>query len=145
VDDLGAKVMMRTSDGYSVIDRPNSHNHLPLAILKEAVGKVTMAGAAFQKTVVDMGRIVGKTECVETTDDDEIVYSTRPGRKGPTRFVLNREPEDTQFINVILKRADEGYVLISAFFGGNAEPEPWDRHATQAAVDFWATHALIVR
>src|SRR6478672_6233102 len=44
----------------------------------------------------DMGKVVGKTSCVETTEDDEIVYAKRLQRDSYSRFVKNRQLEDTQ-------------------------------------------------
>ena len=45
---------------------------------------------------------------------------------------------------VILKRTEEyGYVLLTAFIGKKAEPEPWDRSATEKSVEFWSVRALI--
>ena len=60
------------------------------------------------------------------------------------REVIHRSPEPTQKVTVILKAGDAGdYVLITAFIGASAEPEPWDRNATPQSVAFWNSHALV--
>ena len=94
---------------------------------------------------VDFDHIVGETTCVVTGPGDQIIFSQRPKRFGLTRFVMNRKPEPSCSVVVILKKADYGddYVLITAFVGEKAEPEPWDRNATEKSLAFWSTHALV--
>ena len=141
----GLKKVGLTQDAFAVFDRPSSHHHLGSELLAEALGRITLDGRPFVKERVDFGRIIGTTDCVATTAQDRISFSQRDGRAGPTRFVHNREPEPWTGVIIILKRmsGDEGYLLITAFVGTAAEPEPWDRNATPAAFDFWSNHALV--
>jgi hypothetical protein len=80
-----------------------------------------------------------------TTDEDSIVYAQRVGRDGLTRFVKNRAPEPCSLVMMVLKKAREAdtYVLLTAFIGPRAEPEPWHPTATEASVVFWNNHALV--
>ncbi len=90
--------------------------------------------------------IVGESVCVTTELRDQIVYAQRPKRFGLTRFVKNRKPEPCKSVVVILKTADGqpgAYVLVTAFIGQKAEPEPWDRNATANSREFWNSHALV--
>jgi hypothetical protein len=139
-----------------VFDRLNSHlhedarHHLP-----DALARIETKGRQFIVEEVDFGQPIGKTICVAARPGDKIVYAKRPKRWGPSRFVLNREPEECSSIVVILKKAEEngGYVLITAFIGHLSEPEPWDRRyfnqqanpaeAAEKSRDFWENHALI--
>jgi hypothetical protein len=135
-----------TSDGTPVHNRPNSHLHLTTNLLQEALSHVTPNGAPFHRQLVDLGRIIGSTECVPTTDSDKIIFASRPGRSGLTRFVLNRDPLPCSSVVVVLKKREDGfngYIVVTAFIGKLPEPEPWDRFATPAARQFWLTHALI--
>jgi hypothetical protein len=138
--------VMKTKDGFQVVDRHNSHNHTSdMELLAEAISRIETNGRQFLVTELDMGRIVGATHCVETDGTDDIYYETRPGRRGPSRMVRNRKPEPCSHMVVILKKEDMGrfYILITSFVGKMAEPEPWDRNATPRSESFWANHALI--
>lgn len=138
-------VLGRLMSGEIVVDRPNSHAHIGEMALETALGYVNSFGRDFLVEEVYMGEPVGFSVCVETDESDEIVYAYRPNRSGPTRFVMNREPVQTEEVTIILKRTEDigRMVLISAWAGGKAEPEPWDRNATEASQDFWKNHALI--
>lgn len=137
-----------------VYDRPQSHMHEQaqlLEVLGEALAKVQPgSGETFLKRAIDLGRVVGKTILVATTDQDVIVFARRVGRQGYSRFVKNRPPEDTRFLTVILKKDEheEYWILISAYFGGQSEREPWDRAIRSPGErdqvkNFWSTHALV--
>jgi len=141
--------MWRLKSGEEVVDRFRSHLHSTVApLLPDALARVEGRERQFLVEEVDFGRIVGQSTCVATGPGDEIVFAQRPGRWGLTRFIKNRQPEPTTSVVVILKTAagkgHEGkYVLVTAFLGRKAEPEPWDPRATAASRDFWGSHALI--
>lgn len=98
--------------------------------------------------------MVGETICIAVSEGDEIVFAQRPGRRGLTKFVRNRNPEPCRYVTVVLKRIPEGYLLVTGFIGRKAEPEPWDdRHFQQqadpAAAEtkaraFWEKRALVM-
>ena len=133
--------------GERVVDRHRSHLHGEVVALLPAVLAAIESGSrVFLVASHDFGRVIGETICIATRPGDEIVYAQRPGRQGMTRFVKNRAPEPTRQVTVILKRDARDwrlYVLISAFTGAPAEPEPWDRNATARSRSFWNTHALV--
>ena len=136
---------MRLGSGEVVIDRYRSHLHPEVvAILSEALMRV-QGGEVFIVAEIEFGRPVGESICVPTQDGDEIVFAKRPRRFGYTRFVKNRRPESCDSVVVILKRDDheDYYVLVTAFIGRRAEPEPWDRNATANSRAFWNSHALV--
>jgi len=132
--------------GEEVVDRYRPHLHQDaMSILPEALQKISAKGRNFIIEEVKFDRIVGESICVATRPGDQIVYARRPKRWGLTRFVRNRKPEQSSSVVVIIKKAEEGnfYILITAFVGSIAEPEPWDRNATPTSRDFWNTHALV--
>jgi hypothetical protein len=139
--------MGRLASGQRVIDRYNSHLHPQvLELLPKAFRKIRLTGEQFQVVQVDFDRIVGETTCVVTGTGDLIVYAQRPKRFGLSRFVKDRQPQESRSIVVILKKADDvpsTYVLITAFVGVKPEPEPWDRNKTEQSVAFWSSHALV--
>ena len=137
--------MWTLKSGEVVLDRHQSHLHGDVAaLLPAALAAISSGGKKFLVASHDYGRAVGESACVATGPDDTIVYAQRPRRFGLTRFVKNRAPEPTNYVTVILKAGDVGeYVLITAFIGEPAEPEPWDRNATAKSVVFWNSHALV--
>ena len=130
--------------GEVVVDRPNSHLHETAAtLLPEALSQIESQGRGFMVEEVDFNRPIGQTVCVTTGPGDQIIFAKRPNRFGLSRFVVGKGPKQTSSMVVILKAIDGGYLLISAFIGQKAEPEPWDRNATAASSDFWSSHALV--
>lgn len=145
-----APVLGFLSSGEKVFDRPNSHIHddIDSIILTEALGNIDADGRDFIAESVDLGRTIGKTQCIETSENDEIIYAHRVGRFGPTRFVKNRDKVDTSTVTIILKKASEGFILVTAFVGPKAEREPWDKNIIDSAEksrseSFWQNHALV--
>ena len=139
-------VIGRTQDGAVVVDRANSHLHeCARKFIGEAVSKVKVNGRAFIEAEVDFGRVIGSSICVQTDQGDDIVFAQRPNRKGLTRFVVGRDPEPTSKFMVVLKATDDPqkYVLITAFLGSKAQPEPWDPRATVESIKFWQNRALV--
>jgi len=143
--DRNTQLLGFTANAVPVIDRPNSHRHLARPLLQEALLNLEIQPHDFAKVAIPMGRVVGECTCVETGPGDEIVYARRPNRLGLTRFVKNRMPAPCSSVLVILKPTQEfdAMVLITAFVGTAAEPEPWDRIATEQAWEYWTNHALL--
>lgn len=147
---------MISKNGVLVVDRPWSHIHCPLYWLEKAISKSTIQDLQYQRIECEFDREYGKTQCVQTTDADNIVYLQRGRRAGLTRYVVGREPEPTRYLTFFLLRGDQGeFVLITAFWGKGSEPEPWDEkafakdprgyeNAKQASIEFWAHHALVI-
>ena len=138
---------MKLKSGEVVVDRHDSHLHESVVpYLPVALAGIESNGREFFIEEVDFGRQIGETICVATGPGDEIVYAQRPKRFGLTRFVKNRKPEPCSSVVVILKamgRQTGTHVLITAYIGRKAEPEPWDRNATASAYEFWNSHALV--
>jgi len=128
-----------------VFDRQRSHLHSGvMTLLAEALAKIDTRGRGFLVETVDFGRPIGEATRVQTGEGDEILFAQRLGRAGLSRFVKNRKAEPTSEVTVILKKGDrEDYILITAWVGTQAEPEPWDRNATAKSRDFWSQNALL--
>ena len=136
----------RLASGEFVFDRPRSHLHGQVAdVLPEAFERIHAQNRQIIIEEIDLGRIIGKKHCVKTNPGDQIRYARRPNRRGLSRFVVGREPEDCTSAVIILKLDDysDTYVCLSAYIGTYSEPEPWDRFATPKSEAFWAQHALI--
>ena len=137
--------------GERVVDRPNSHLHAGVvALLPAALAAMESHGRLFLVESHDFGRVIGETVCVATHGGDQVVFAHREGRRGLTRFVKNRAAEPTSRVTCILKAGDTGeeFVLVTAFVGAPAEPEPWDKNlrdpaAKRKSCEFWSSHALV--
>lgn len=88
-------------------------------------------------------KIIGKTIIVPTSSNDKILYAIRKNRFGHSRFVLGREPKDTQYITLILKPKDRNWIVLSAYLGQKATQEPWNKSATIKDFAFWNNNAFI--
>jgi hypothetical protein len=92
----------------------------------------------------DLGRDVGTSDLVETTDADNIVYAKRLNRDNYTRFTHNRKARPTSFVTVVLQPNEtEGYNLMSAWTGRAVPQFPGDEYETPESKPFWRTHALV--
>lgn len=132
--------------GQRVVDRHKSHVHEKLTdLLPEALARINADGRRYFTEQVDFGRPVGETSRVATKPGDQIVYAQRANRSGLTRFVKNRKAESCSAVTVVLKKddRDDYYILITAFVGYRAEPEPWDKKATPQSSAFWSSQALV--
>lgn len=143
-------MQLKTADGV-VVDVPVSHLKQHSDVLEHlglVVSGITTGNQSIIKEEIDMGRVIGTTDCVETHRFDDIVYAKREGRPWPTRFVLDREPEPCSHITVVMKRDGERYKLLTAYIGRMAEKEPDDmsircNHEYMRAKHYWDSHALV--
>jgi hypothetical protein len=136
------------ASGEKVIVRSSSHIHDNPELEKylvNALGKIKSNNQNLIEGEVDFGETIGVTRCIQTYENDEIVFAVRPKRSGYTRFVKNRTQEPTSKLTVILTkdRQTNDYLVLTAYIGAKAEPEPWDFRATSKALDFWKKHALV--
>lgn len=131
LDDKRSNVTLHLQEAPHLID-----------LIKEALEGVDLTGdnVAIEK---DLGRIVGETTLVETDEADEIVYAKRLQRDKYTRFVMNKAAQPTQFVTVILHKADDGYRLWSAWCGQLVPTSPGGDDETPKSQGFWHNHALI--
>lgn len=109
-----------------------------LELVKEAIEATDISGddeIIFEK---DMGRIVGTTTLVETTDADEIVYARRKNRVVYSRFAMNRELTPVGYVVVCIRKQDGEYLLWTAWCG-RLLPKEWHDPSS----NFSQTHALV--
>ncbi len=93
----------------------------------------------------DMGRVIGNSEIVATTDKDSIVYARRPKATTYVRFVKNRQFLPTNYLTIVLHRMDSGdYELVDTWPGHKAPPFPDEEHATKDSKTFWTDHAIVL-
>jgi hypothetical protein len=142
-------------DGKQVYIIPeNSHMEAHKTVkrehIAEAVSKVRIGDRAFLMETVDLGRTVGKNNCVQVpkTAETIVVLEKRKGRNYLSRMVYGMQPEDTSNITVGICLDDDGkFTIFTSFYGEVvpkelSDPSLKDEERPEAEA-FWATHALI--
>lgn len=136
--------------GQKVYDRPRSHVHTEYPEVwkhvKEVLPRIILDSTTLEYITYthDFKKEIGKSICVETVDGDCVIYARRPQRHGYTRFVKNRNPESSSLFTIVLKKMrEEAYLLVTAYVGSKAPPEPWDKSADESSLPFWQRHALV--
>ena len=121
-----------TNVEYHLLETPDL-----LDLVREALPAIVLTDEAQQVIEKDMGRVIGTTNLVETTDRDEIVYAKRLGRDMYSRFAKDRQPEPCHSI-VIVIRKQQGYCYLWTAMCGKRLPDD----AYQPDSVFSATHAI---
>jgi hypothetical protein len=154
-------VFVRQKDRAHVItgsaDTPKVYAHLtlmPLAanisanphllrLAEEAVDSANLEGPVV-RLEHDMGRSIGHSELVATSDADNIFFARQTKTAGFTRFVKNRKSDPTQFLSLLLARDDDGdYELTNIWIGKISPPMPDAPEAIEKSGEYWARHAVI--
>ena len=144
-------IVGKTANGFEVYvivndEHMKAHADATNQLIAEAIQKVEYI-PTFWMNSIDMGRIVGKDACVEVTENDDVRWICRPGRKIESPVVFNKEPADTRYFTVGMCTDDDGLVTVfTAFPGKKAPKEPNDPHLREDEREesqrFWSTHAL---
>ena len=97
---------------------------------------------------IEFGRLLGVSTCVETSDEDEVLYARKKGRKfGCSRFVKNREGIPCESVVLILFRNPQGLTaFMTAYIGTLSPADPCTKSAwgqEEKCIAFWKSHALI--
>jgi hypothetical protein len=140
-----------TKDGYDVyINLISSSagrylNRRPyvIALIKELLVTKRLHG---QRIVIeqDMGRGIGTTDVVTTSDKDTIYYAQALKSDVFFRFARNRYPQTSSTLTVIVERDSDGnYEVSDTWIGGDHPAFPGDKHETSTSKEYWQTHALV--
>lgn len=125
-----------------------------LPFLEEALAKITPPeDKTFSKHQVDLGRVIGLSSRVKVRPGDKFIWAQRVHRNTSTRFVLDRQPEPSQFVTIIMSREkrasrpDPTFRILTAFIGEMAEKEIGDTSIRdderERCIKFWKENALI--
>lgn len=149
----------KTKNGVVVyIDNEVTHRHgFDGDVLREMIGRIELHLGENDCSIstLDMGRVMGTDNCLETCEGDTIVMFHRPTGNGdvrayPSRMIMNREAQPTTMMTLIIGNAiPEKLPLVYAYYAGiAAEREPGDPSLVtpeeiRVAEEFWAHHALV--
>lgn len=142
---------MQSSGGYEVYvnlinssaGRYLSRQPYVMNLIKEALAsqKLTKAKLVLE---LDMGRVIGNTDIIETTDRDTIYYAQPVKQDVFSRYAKNRHPSPSRKLTITLKQDPEGhYEVHDTWIGPNRPPFPGDKQATTASRTYWQNHALV--
>ncbi len=140
-----------TNDEYDIyinsISSPAGHylSRRPYvyALIKELLSTHKLKG---DRVVIeqDMGRNIGTTDIVSTSDKDTIYYAQPLKSEIFSRFAKNRYPQISSKLTVIVNRDKDGnYEVTNAWIGGNHPAFPGDERATADSREYWKKHALV--
>lgn len=134
-----------SNDGFVITDQIGSHVHGDLKNRLQMVAKrITCADREYFSEVIKFPTNIGKNNCVSVTWKDEILYAKRVGRKGFSKFVLNRTPVPTDSISIFLKRKQDIYLIKSCFYGDvNSYWIDEDVFSDSTSTSFWENHAIV--
>lgn len=123
---------LNTNIDYHLLETPDL-----IDLVGEVLPTISVMDEQQVVTERDLGRIVGTTNLVETTDNDEIVYAKRIGRDVYSRFAKNRKPIPCSSIVVVLRKGDPGYYLWTAMCAKLLPKEAWQSDSL-----YTKTHAM---
>ena len=113
------------------------------AVVKELAVATTLHG---KRVVVekDMGREIGTTDVVPTSDDDTIYYALVSKSDVFMRFAKNRDPLASSILTVIFEQDEKGdYEVSDTWIGSCRPPFPGEASETKKSKKFWQTHAFV--
>lgn len=114
-----------------------------VALIKELLSTNALRG---ERVVIeqDMGRDIGTTDVVSTSDKDTIYYAQPLKSDVFSRFAKNRFPQASSMLTVIIERDSDGnYEVSDTWIGGDHPALPGDTHETTASREYWQTHAFV--
>jgi hypothetical protein len=117
-----------------------------VALIKEALADQKLTESESPICIVrDMGRIIGKSDVVKTSDKDTIFYAQPNKIEVFSRYVKNLYPSPSRKITIILERDKDGnYEVRDTWIGAYSPPFPGDQRATAESKAYWRTHALVL-
>ena len=143
------EIFAKSVNGINIyIDRVNSHalthfTHSPQLAdeVREVIAKLNIKEEL--RIEHDTGKMIGLTDLYETNEGDEIVYAKRVLRDTYSRFVKNKEPQQTSWLTLHIKKQDDEYFLYTAFIGRSTPSFPGGDYLPEQSKSFWSTHALV--
>ncbi len=114
-----------------------------ISLVKELLASKKLRG---ERMVIeqDMGRAIGMTDIVATSDKDTIYYAQPTKSEVFSRFAKNRYPQLSNTLTVIaLQDTDGNYEVTDIWIGPNCPAFPGDEYETLESKAYWQTHALV--
>lgn len=130
--------LISTSVGQYLSRRPQV-----IALIKELLVARELSGA-HMIIEQDMGRNIGTTDVVVTSEHDNIYYAQPVKTEVFSRFAKNRNAQVSPMLTVIVEQDNTGdYMVSNAWIGAYFPPFPGDVHETTQSKTFWQNHAMV--
>lgn len=147
------ELLCMSANGKKIVfDSINSHTatHFDDDPTLQATAIELLSGLSLEDDLiardVDLGRVVGNSDVVETDDTDDIVYAMRKNREdqGYVPFTKSRTSQPSSRISIYLVKDDETYELSSVWIGEYESPMfPQMSNATAESIPYWSRHAFV--
>jgi hypothetical protein len=112
-------------------------------LLKEVLGPMSLTKPQVM-IERDMGRVIGNTDIIETSEKDTIFYARAAKKSVFSRFAKNRYPSPSRKLTVLLEQDEDGnYEVHDTWIGPHTPPFPGDENETAKSKTYWETHALV--
>jgi len=115
-----------------------------VTLVREVLSTISPQG---KKSTIefDFGHTIGNSDIVGTTEKDHIMYAKPQGRDIFFRFVRRRQPEQTNFVTIVLLLDDDGdYELRDVWMGRDMPAMPGTSHESADSKEYWETHARVI-
>ncbi|HEY1645358.1 MAG TPA: hypothetical protein VGF75_03140 [Candidatus Saccharimonadales bacterium] len=130
--------LISSSAGHYLSRRPYI-----MGLIKELVASQELTGA---RIVIerDMGRNIGTTDIVSTSDEDSIYYAQPVKTEAFSRFAKNRYPQQSKKLTIIIVQDAEGnYEIRDTWVGPYCPAFPGAKDESSDSKKYWQTHALV--
>lgn len=118
--------LISSSAGHYV----SRHPHI-LGLAKELVKDVKPSDKPLT-IEKDMGRVIGNTDIVNTTETDSIYYAKANKKDVFSRFAKNRLPSQSSILTARIQPQEDGnFELTDIWIGPDCPPFPDDQRATK--------------
>ena len=114
-----------------------------LRLASEVLAKQTLSGQEVVQEY-DLGRDIGYSEILETTQGDAVFYAKIARTPYFTRFVKHRKNDQTSTLSLQLVADDDGnYELQNIWVGSLYPPSPDSIEQTSKSSSYWENHAVV--
>jgi hypothetical protein len=148
------ELLCTSANGMKVVFDPiNSHTatHFNDASQLKELAIEIISGMTLEEDLIakdiDLGKVVGKSDVVEVSHTDEIVYAMRKNREdqGYVPFTKSQTSQPSSLISVYLvKLNSETYELSSVWIGEYESPMfPQMSNASAKSIPYWKSHAFV--
>lgn len=128
---------------YSSAAREIARQPRLLRLLEEVLRQLNVRNTQ-RRFEHDVGRTVGYSHIVTTTNADKVMYAQCTKEAFFSRFVKNKLPEPTQHVSLTIRHAQDGsFEITEAWLGKLHPPMPGSTSELPESKAFWLNHAII--
>jgi hypothetical protein len=120
-----------------------SHKPYVMGLIIEVLSETNLTDKTV-KIEHEMGRHIGTTDIVETTDRDIIYYAKPVKKEHYLRFAKNRIAEKSSRLSIQLARDEDGnYEVCDTWIGPHSPASPGMESEHASSDKYWSMHAMV--